>query len=252
MSTYLLIHGAWHGAWCWYKVLPRLERAGHRVVAPDLPSLGIDRTPIAQISLDTWTDSVCRLLDAQDEPVILVGHSRAGILISQAAEKRPEKVKTLVYLAAFLLRQGESILQVLQEDGGSTILPNLVVADDQSSVTFRQESFKDFFYGECSQEDIALARLLLAPEAIAVGATPISVSQSNFGRVPKVYIECLRDKTIVPALQKRMYTALPCQKVISMDTDHSPFFSAPEALVTHLLSVDSGVYPKSAIGNAPA
>ena len=92
MSTYLLIHGAWHGAWCWYKVIPRLERAGHRVVAPDLPSLGIDRTPVAQISLDTWTDSICGLLDAQDEPVILVGHSRGGILISQAAEKRPEKI----------------------------------------------------------------------------------------------------------------------------------------------------------------
>jgi len=57
MSTYLLIHGSWHGGWCWYKVLPRLEKAGHRVVAPDLPSLGTDRTPIAQISLDTWTDS---------------------------------------------------------------------------------------------------------------------------------------------------------------------------------------------------
>jgi len=68
-------------------VLPRLEKAGHRVVASDLPSLGKDRTPIAQISLDTWTDSVCQLLDAQAEPVILVGHSRGGILISQDAEK---------------------------------------------------------------------------------------------------------------------------------------------------------------------
>ena len=251
MSTYLLIHGGWHGGWCWYKVLPHLERAGHRVVAPDLPSLGIDRTPIAQISLDTWTDSVCRLLDAQDEPVILVGHSRGGILISQAAEKRPEKVKTLVYLAAFMLRQGESISQVLQEDGGSMILSNLEIAEDQSSTTVRQASLKEVFYGECQEEDIALARLLLAPEARAPSATPISVSQSNFGRVPRVYIECLRDKAVPPALQKKMYAALPCQEVISMDTDHSPFFSAPEALVTHLLSLGSGAHPRteSTIGN---
>ncbi len=239
MSTYLLVHGACHGGWCWYKVLPRLENAGHRVVAPDLPSLGIDRTPITQISLDTWTDSVCRLLDAQDEPVILVGHSRGGILISQAAEKRPEKVKTLVYLSAFLLRQGESLLQVLQEDGRSMILPNMVMAEDQSSATVRQAALKEVFYGKCQEEDIALARLLLAPEAIAPSATPISVSESNFGRVPRVYIECLRDKAIPPALQKKMYAALPCQKVISMDTDHSPFFSASEALATHLLSLGS-------------
>jgi len=239
MSTYLLVHGSWHGGWCWYKVLPRLENAGHRVVASDLPSLGIDRTPIAQISLDTWTDSVCRLLDAQDEPVILVGHSRGGILISQAAEKRPEKVKTLVYLAAFLLRQGESLLQVVQEDGRSMVLPNLVMAEDQSSATVRQAALKEVFYSECLDEDLALARLLLAPEAMAPLATPISVSESNFGRVPRVYIECLRDKAIPPALQKKMYTALPCRKVISIDTDHSPFFSAPEALVTHLLSLAS-------------
>jgi hypothetical protein len=86
---------------------------------------------------------------------------------------------------------------------------------------------------------MALARLLLAPEAIAPLATPINISDSNFGRLSRFYIECLRDKAIQPALQKRMYTALPCQKVISMDTDHSPFFSAPEALVTHLLSADS-------------
>lgn len=52
MSTYLLIHGAWHGGWCWYRVLPRLQKAGNRVITPDLPSLGIDRTPIAQISLE--------------------------------------------------------------------------------------------------------------------------------------------------------------------------------------------------------
>jgi pimeloyl-ACP methyl ester carboxylesterase len=203
------------------------------------------------ISLDTWTESVCSWLDAQDEPVILVGHSRGGILISQAAEKRPEKVKSLVYLAAFLLRQGESLLQVVQEDGGSMVLPNLVMAENQSSATVRQASLKDVFYGECSEEDIALACLLLAPEAMAPLATPISVSQSNFGRVLRVYIECLRDRAIPPTLQKKMYTALPCQKVISTDTDHSPFFSAPEALVTHLLSVGSGVHlrTETAIGN---
>src|SRR6516162_956295 len=142
MSTYLLIHGSWHGGWCWYKVLPRLEKAGHRVVAPNLPSLGTDRTPIAQISLDTWTDSVCQLLDAQAEPVILVGHSRGGILISQAAEKRPEKVKTLVYLAAFLLRKCGFFLQVAQEGCNSIVLPKPLLAEDQNYATVRETTIK--------------------------------------------------------------------------------------------------------------
>ena len=71
--THLLNQGSWRGGWCWYKVLPRLEKADHRVVARDLLSLATDRTPIAEISLDTWTDSGCQLLNAQAEPVILAG-----------------------------------------------------------------------------------------------------------------------------------------------------------------------------------
>lgn len=138
-----------------------------------------------------------------------------------------------------LLRDGESLLQVAQEDSGSLVLPNLVMAEDQSYTTVRKAALREVFYGRCSDEDIALAGLLLAPEAMAPSSTPISISDSKFGRVSRVYIECLRDKAIPPALQKKMYTALPCQKVISMDTDHSPFFSAPEALVTHLLSLNS-------------
>ena len=94
MSAYLLIHGAWHGGWCWHKVLARLRRAGMRAAAPDLPSLGRDRTAVTEITLQSWTDSVCDHLDREAEPVILVGHSRAGAVISQAAEARPQKVRS--------------------------------------------------------------------------------------------------------------------------------------------------------------
>lgn len=237
MSTYVLIHGAWHGGWCWYKIVPRLEKAGHSVLASDLPSLGKDKTPVADISLQTWTDAVCRILDAQPEPVVLVGHSRAGIIISQAAEQRPDKVRTLVYLCAFLLRNGQSLLQVAQEDGTSLVLPNLVMADDQSYSTVREEAIREVFYGDCSNEDIALAKLLLAPEPMGPSTTPIATTDQHFGRIPRVYIESLRDNAVPPPLQKRMYTATPCQKVISMDTSHSPFFSAPDELAAHLTSL---------------
>ena len=65
MSTFLLIHGAWHGAWCWHKLVPRLEKFGHTVIAPDLPSLGRDRTPVNRVSLATWRESVCRIVDSR-------------------------------------------------------------------------------------------------------------------------------------------------------------------------------------------
>ena len=106
MATYVLIHGAWHGGWCWDKIVPLLKKEGHKVEAPDLPGHGRDKTPIPEISLQSYTDRVCRILDTQSEPVILVGHSMGGVVITQAAQHRPEKIKTLVYLSAMLPRNG--------------------------------------------------------------------------------------------------------------------------------------------------
>ena len=89
ISTYILVHGAWHGGWCWDKVVPLLEARGHTVLAPDLASLGNDRTPLAEVSLAGWRDQIVDLISAQTEPVILVGHSRGGVVISEIAEKNP-------------------------------------------------------------------------------------------------------------------------------------------------------------------
>jgi pimeloyl-ACP methyl ester carboxylesterase len=237
MSTYVLIHGAWHGSWCWDKVVPLLKKEGHKVEAPDLQGHGRDKTPIPEISLQAYVDRVCQILDAQSEPVILVGHSMGGIVITQTAEYRPEKIKILVYLSAYLPRNGESLFQLFGGDTASLILPNLIMAADQSYSTIRDEGIKETFYGDCSDEDVALAKSLLVPQAAAPLVTPVDTSEVKFGTVRLVYISCLRDKTVTPAFQEKMYKALPCEKVITMDTSHSPFFSAPEKLVSHLLSL---------------
>lgn len=230
MSTYLLIHGAWHGAWCWHKIVPRLQKLGHTVLAPDLPGLGRDRTPVNRISLATWREHVCSIVDAQAEPVILVGHSRGGVVISEVAERRPDRIRTLVYLTAFLLRDGECLFDLAQQDHSSLVPPNMVMSADKSCSTMSDASIRDAFYGECSEDDVALAGLLLQPEPTVPLATPVRVTDGNFGRVPRVYIECLRDRAIPPALQKQMYTALPCRQVLSLDADHSPFLSRPDEL----------------------
>lgn len=239
MSTFVLVHGSWHGAWCWYKVIPALEAAGHRVIAPDLPSLGRDTTPIPAITPRTWPDAIADILDAQIEPVVLVGHSRGGMVISQAAEARPDKVKSLVYLCAFLLRDGESLLEVAQAgtDAGPTTTGDLIIDEDAGSVSVRPEALESLFYGCCPEEDVTLARLLLRPEALAPLAAPIHVTPENYGRIPRVYIECQRDGIIAPQLQREMYARTPCTKVISMDTDHSPFFSQPAELAGHLCTL---------------
>ena len=237
MSTFVLVHGAAHGGWCWYKVVAALERHGHTVLAPDLPGHGKDKTPVTAVTLQLYVDSVCKLLDAQREPVILVGHSMGGGIITQVAEERPDRIKCLVYLAAGLPRNGLPLLEWSQKETESAPLPNFEMAPDKISGAFREAGLREMFYGDCSEEDIVLAKLLLVPQALEPLTTPVKTSEAKWGRVPRVYIECLRDRAVTPSLQKRLYTAVPCQQVISMDTSHSPFFSAPGELARHLMAL---------------
>jgi pimeloyl-ACP methyl ester carboxylesterase len=238
MSTYILVHGSWHGGWCWNKVAPLLQKQGHTAVTVDLPGHGQDKTPIPEITLQRFVDRVCQVLDAQSKPVILVGHSMGGVVITQTAEYRPDKIKTLVYLCAFLPRNGESLLQLAQQDRETLILPNLILNEAEGYHAVKAEAIREVFYHDCGDEDVAWAKsLLVAQEALAPVATPVQISDANYGRIPRVYIECRRDQTIGPSLQTQMYMATLCQRVLSLDTSHSPFLSAPEKLVDHLTAI---------------
>ena len=116
MSHFVLIHGAWHGAWCWYKLAAVLRAAGHMVTCPDLPGHGVDRTPTADVTLASYVGRVVEVLDAALEPVVLLGHSMGGAVVTQAAEERPDRVRHLVYLAAFAPGDGQSVFQVARAD----------------------------------------------------------------------------------------------------------------------------------------
>lgn len=237
LSTYVLVHGSWHAAWCWYKVVPLLQRAGHKVIAIDLASHGRDRTAPGDVTMQDYVDSICTVLDAEDEPVILVGHSRGGLAITQAAEERPDRIRTLVYLAAFLIPNGETIIPLALSDSDSLIMPNLDINADLGWDMLREEAIRETLYADCSDDAVALARLLLTPEPSAPTNTPIRTSEEGFGRIPRVYIELLQDRAVSPSLQKRMYTAMPCERVISINASHSAYFSAPDELVARLLEV---------------
>jgi pimeloyl-ACP methyl ester carboxylesterase len=234
--TFILVHGASHGAWCWYKIIPLLEEAGHTVIALDLPALGLDQTPLAAATLDKCVDKVSEVLERQPGQSTLIAHSMGGLTISQVAERHPEKVAALVYVCAFLLRDGETLFAVSAQDPGR--MPGLAsVSADKLSMSVDTRGVREVLYNECASEDVALASLLLRPQPLAPMNTRQRVSASRFGRVPRVYIECLRDRVVPPALQRAMYTAAPGTRVITMDTDHSPFFSRPRELVHHLLSL---------------
>ena len=237
MGTYVLVHGGWLGGWCWEKVAPILSRYGHRVITPDLPAHGNDPMLAKEVTLQIYTDRLCQILDATSEPVILTAHSGSGTSASQAAEMRPEKINTLVYLSGLLLQNGQSDIQVSTSESDSLLLNAVVISEDQTQMTLLEESVKPVLMNDCSDEDISGAIKRFRPEPTRPAVTPISISEENYGRVPRVYIECLQDRAITPALQKKMYTAMPCQQVLSLDTSHSPFYADPKALVDALLSL---------------
>lgn len=237
MSTYVLVHGTYHGGWCWEEVVALLRSAGHEVLAPDLPAHGEDATPASDASLEGYAERVCGVLDSLPGPAILVGHSMAGAVISRAAELRPDGIETLVYLCAYLLRDGETMRQVSETDDDALLMPNVVVAPDRKTLTVRPDAVRDIFYGDCPEEDAERAEARLRPDPIAPFLTPMAVTEENFGRVPRVYVETTLDRAISPAAQRRMHAALPCRKVVTMETDHFPFYAAPEDLVEELVSL---------------
>jgi pimeloyl-ACP methyl ester carboxylesterase len=239
MSTYLLIHGAWHGGWCWRKIAPLLEAKGHEVLAPDLPGHGDDRTPAASVTLQSYTDRICEIAGAQMEPVILAGHSMGGVAITQAAENCPEKIRALVYVCAFLPRDGDTLMTWASQDPESMVNPTTTEQQTDGTVRFKSEYSREAFYGNCPDEDVTFAQSRLAAQSGAPFETPVRTTVERWGRIPRYYVECTRDRAITLKLQRGMQECSPCRQAFSIDTDHSPFFSAPEQLADVLLRIGS-------------
>jgi pimeloyl-ACP methyl ester carboxylesterase len=231
MAHFILVHGAWHGGWCWSHVVPRLEALGHRVEAPDLPSHGADPRPAVGVTLEDYASSVRALVDDAPEPVVLVGHSMGGLVIGRVSELVPGKVALGIYVTAILPDlDGAPLVPV----ASAPLRKNLVPSEDQSTIEFAASGAREVFYGQCTDEDVAFALERLCPQSSSVLARSPMLTASGFGGVPRIYIECLQDQALTLESQREMVRRTGCQGVRSIDTDHSPFFSAPDELVSIL------------------
>jgi pimeloyl-ACP methyl ester carboxylesterase len=237
MATFLLVHGAWHGAWCWAKVIPMLEALGHKAVAIDLPGHGKDKTPLKDVTLDAYAARVADAAAALPERPIVVGHSMGGPVIAAAAELRPEAMKRLVFLCAFLPKNGDVMFSIAAGDAGSLVGVSLVPSEDGLSTSVNPAMLREGFYADCSDVDVELAKSLLNPQAVAPLATPIALSEARFGSIKRDYIVCEQDRAISAGHQREMLKAVPCERVAALDTSHSPFFSAPGKLADILGSL---------------
>ncbi|RDC66253.1 alpha/beta fold hydrolase [Adhaeribacter pallidiroseus] len=237
-KTYLFVHGAWHGAWCWNKVIPLVQAKEHKAIAVELPGHGPDNGRISQISLNDYVNAVVKTANDQIGPVILVGHSMAGIVIAQAAEKLgSKKVSALIYLDAFLPRNGESLFALVEAtlqhlpphaSRKPYLVENIITAEDYQTNWVNPEMAAQIFYHDCSDEDKKFALARISQEPVAPLATPLSLTDEIYGVIPKYFILCTEsqdmDKTFLS-------THVPCEKVYTLASSHSPFFSMPEKLV---------------------
>jgi pimeloyl-ACP methyl ester carboxylesterase len=245
MATFLLIHGAMGGAWCWERVIPGLEAAGHDAVAIDLPGQGSDTTPLEQITLYRYAEAVCDALDRLDGPVLLAGHSMGGMAITQAASQCPGKLGGLIYVAAFLPQPGESLVDIthLPEAAGDSVQANIVVEGDPPVATMPPEAAPEALYHCCTPEQIDWALPQRGSQPVIPFTNPFTPPDDDtaaFDELSRAYVTCLQDRAIRPPAQKLMYTRAGCDPVIEIDTDHSPWLSRTDELVRALDRVGAG------------
>lgn len=235
--NFLLVHGACHGAWCWNAVAPLLRAQGCRVLAIDLPGRGDGRRPGWGPTLADYARSVADAAAGIEGPVVAVGHSMGGQMISAAAELASERFARLIYLSAFLPIDGDSIATMSRHNEG-TMLPS---ATRVSLLTGRfrilPAGAPPVFYGDCppTQIDEALSRLV--PESVRPSMGKLRLSPDRFGRVPRAYIRLTEDRAITPTFQDWMLARQPCQRVASLAASHSPFLSMPAVLARTLIEI---------------
>ena len=129
MARFVLVHGAFTGAWIWGPLAEQLRSAGHTVEAFDLPGLGDDATPPQDVTLDSCAARLGEVLTANAEPAILVGNSMGGVIATQAAARHPGSVAALVYATAFVPRDGQSLLDLtrLPEGAEDQVQANIII-----------------------------------------------------------------------------------------------------------------------------
>lgn len=243
MAHFVLIHGAWHGGWCFDTLRPLLAERAHSMSAPDLPGMGGSDAELGAVTLEGWADYVAGICEQTRGQVILAGHSRGGIVISEVAERIPERIDALVYICAMMLPPAMS-----REMLKGYVEPNhefqAIIQPHASGVaTVVDQARAPDIFAQLSPRDVAeaaAARLVAEPSAPRL--TALTLTDERYGTVPRHYIECLSDRAIPIGDQRFMQSLQPCASVTSLDADHSPFLSAPQALADalHAISQKAG------------
>ena len=236
----ILIHGAWQGSWAWARFAPCLEAAGFMTHAVDLPGNGADGSDPATVTFEACLQHVHETVDVLDRPVSLIGHSGGGLLITAFAERWPASVSRLVYIAGMMLPGGESFeeivkLVITEHPQAAGIWPHLVWSKDGRTSRVPAEAAVSFFLQDCPEEDAAAAAARLTPQGEGGRAVTTPATAGRYGRIPRLYVEALQDRSVILPVQRAMQARAPGALVVSMPTGHAPQFSAPAGLARAIM-----------------
>ncbi|GKU97371.1 hypothetical protein SLEP1_g10521 [Rubroshorea leprosula] len=254
-NHFVLVHGGGFGAWCWYKTIALLEEGGFKVTAIDLTGSGIHSfDPNGITSLAQYVKPLTDFLEkhADGEKVILVGHDFGGTCISYAMELFPSRIAKAVFIAATMVTNGQSTLDMFSQQAGSIDLMqrarNFLYANGSdhppTAVELDKSLSGDLLFNESPCKDVALASVLMRQIPFAPVLEKLSLSEMKYGSVRRFYMETLQDNAIPITLQESMINSNPPEKVFCLKgADHSPFFSKPQSL--HKLLVDISKIPST-------
>lgn len=237
MSSFVLVHGLFLGAWCWEHVVPAVREAGHNVEAIDLPGHGSDATPVSEISMRSYVERIRQALRNSRSRVTLVSHSASGIWASQAAELSPEAVERLVYVAAVIPQDGESLMDWVPRAQSSLTVQHMVVDATTGLASLDPAVTLEAFFADCSSDDARTAQARMRPSPVAPLSAPVKLTPDRFGRIPRSYIRCERDRAVPPETQTEICRLSPCDSVRSLDTGHAPFYARPAMLAKVLAEI---------------
>lgn len=236
--TVLLVHGAWHGAWCFAALQAELDRRGVPSLAVDLPGHGASALPFTDLHGDAAhvAAAVDAVRDRYGTDPVLAGHSYGGAVITQAAGDGTG-IGELVYLAAFALDAGESVTSFLgTQPRREVALGRGLRPRDDGTTMVDPAVAPAAFYADCPADAVPAAVARLSPQPMATFTQPVTTSPR--ATVASTYVLCTRDEAIHPDHQRVL--AARCSRVVKLATDHSPFLSAVCATADLLAEVARG------------
>ncbi len=231
MAQFLFVHGSWHGSWCWDHVVKGLKAAGHTARAIDLPGHGEDSRDPADVTLAHYGAAIRAELSEMGGSVILVGHSMGGFAISAACRDLANHVSRIVYIAALVPLHNDTLVDVKERHIPEPRLLDVSVEVEGLVGVVKPDCAHDLFYTDCNPEQTGRFIGNLRPEPLMPMLTPVQVADKSFAAIPKMYVECTKDKTIPLGAQRGMLRDAGITDVISLQSAHSPFFSMPDRLI---------------------